>query len=80
VRAFGLPRVTAAGLTEGFPELRGLPGCRFGDCVHRTEPGCAVRAAVAEGRFARERYEAYLRLLDELTRDALADEGSRGRF
>lgn len=46
-----------------FPELRELvPHCQFSDCTHVHEPGCAVRAALEEGRIHRERYESYLRL------------------
>lgn len=46
-----------------FPELRGLvQHCQFSDCSHTHEPGCAVLAAVKEGRVHRERYESYLRL------------------
>lgn len=46
-----------------FPELRNLvQGCQFNDCTHRVEPGCAVRAALAEGRIHPERYDSYLRL------------------
>jgi len=46
-----------------FPELRSLVAeCQFNDCSHRSEPGCAVRKAVAEGRVHPERYESYLRL------------------
>lgn len=46
-----------------FPELRDLVmQCRFNDCTHRTEPGCAVRAAVDAGQVHPERYESYLRL------------------
>jgi ribosome biogenesis GTPase / thiamine phosphate phosphatase len=46
-----------------FPELRELvQHCQFSDCTHTHEPGCAVLAAVQEGRVHRERYESYLRL------------------
>jgi ribosome biogenesis GTPase / thiamine phosphate phosphatase len=46
-----------------FPELRILvAGCQFNDCTHRSEPGCAVRKAVEEGRVNPERYQSYLRL------------------
>lgn len=46
-----------------FPELRPLVGaCRFNDCTHTTEPGCAVRAAVESGQVHPERYESYVRL------------------
>lgn len=39
--------------------------CRFRDCRHRTEPGCAVRAAAQAGEIAPERLESYHKLLDE---------------
>jgi ribosome biogenesis GTPase len=40
--------------------------CRFGDCAHRSEPGCAVRAAVDAGAISRARYTSYLSLREEL--------------
>jgi ribosome biogenesis GTPase len=40
--------------------------CRFGDCTHQSEPGCAVRAALADGRLDHERWANYLKLRDEL--------------
>jgi ribosome biogenesis GTPase len=40
--------------------------CRFADCAHRTEPGCAIRAALADGRLDRERWESYRKLQREL--------------
>jgi len=46
-----------------FPELRELvPHCQFSDCTHTHEPGCAVQAALKEGRIHPERYQSYLRL------------------
>ena len=46
-----------------FPELRGLvQHCQFSDCTHIHEPGCAVLAALKEGKIHPERYESYLRL------------------
>ena len=46
-----------------FPELRDLvPHCQFSDCTHIHEPGCAVLAALKEGKIHPERYESYLRL------------------
>jgi len=41
--------------------------CRFGDCTHGNEPGCAVRAALEAGSLDQERWQAYLKLRDELT-------------
>lgn len=40
--------------------------CRFHSCLHRAEPGCAVRRAVEEGRIPRHRYEHYLKFLAEV--------------
>jgi ribosome biogenesis GTPase / thiamine phosphate phosphatase len=49
--------------TLGFPEVARLaPGCRFGDCRHMREPGCAVRAAAESGALHARRYESYRRL------------------
>ena len=46
-----------------FPELSPLVSqCQFSDCNHKTEPGCAVRAAVEAGQVRPERYDSYLRL------------------
>jgi ribosome biogenesis GTPase len=46
-----------------FPEMRELvQHCQFSDCTHTHEPGCAVLAAVNEGKIYRERYESYVRL------------------
>jgi ribosome biogenesis GTPase / thiamine phosphate phosphatase len=41
-------------------------GCRFGDCSHQSEPGCAVRAALADGRLDPERFANYQKLRGEL--------------
>jgi len=50
-----------------FVELAPLVGkCRFGDCAHGNEPGCAVRAAVEKGDISRTRHQSYLKLRDEL--------------
>lgn len=46
-----------------FPELRGLvQHCQFSDCTHQHEPGCAVLAALKEGKVHPERYESFVRL------------------
>ena len=41
-------------------------GCRFGDCAHGSEPGCAVRAALDDGRLDAARWHNYQKLRDEL--------------
>jgi ribosome biogenesis GTPase len=46
-----------------FPEMAPLMGqCKFANCRHREEPGCAVRAAVASGEIDQRRYESYLEM------------------
>jgi ribosome biogenesis GTPase len=40
--------------------------CRFSDCSHRTEPGCAIKTAIADGTLERGRFESYGKLLREL--------------
>jgi ribosome biogenesis GTPase len=50
-----------------YPDFVSLAdGCRFHGCTHVNEPGCAVKAAVGEGKFLVERYENYLRIHDEV--------------
>ena len=39
--------------------------CRFSDCLHQNEPGCAVRAALDEGRLAASRYDSYVSMLGD---------------
>jgi ribosome biogenesis GTPase / thiamine phosphate phosphatase len=47
-----------------FPEIRALlPRCQYGDCLHQSEPGCAVRAAADAGELSADRYDSYLRQL-----------------
>lgn len=49
-----------------YPDFRLYPGCRFDGCLHKKEPDCMVKQAVSEGKIEQERYERYLRLLEEL--------------
>jgi ribosome biogenesis GTPase len=56
-----------AELDRCFPEFRAYrQTCRFADCAHRAEPGCAVRDAVERGDVSAARYDSYVRLYDEL--------------
>lgn len=51
-------------LSHYFPEMRAeLPNCRFNNCIHVNEPGCAVKKAVDENRISLIRYESYLSIL-----------------
>lgn len=56
----------AEGLEGGFPEIAELAArCRFADCAHEEEPGCAVQEALASGELDQGRYLAYLDLAKE---------------
>ncbi|HAB15625.1 MAG TPA: ribosome small subunit-dependent GTPase A [Verrucomicrobiota bacterium] len=56
------------GVDDTFPEVVALAtGCRFRDCQHEREPGCAVRAAVESGALTRVRHDAFLKLQRELS-------------
>ena len=65
---FGLVDISAEDLAAYFPgfEKTSEGTCRFRDCRHRTEPGCAVIDLVAKGQVSTERYETYLELLTEV--------------
>jgi ribosome biogenesis GTPase / thiamine phosphate phosphatase len=55
------------GLEEAFEDVTELfAHCRFSDCAHDTEPGCAVRAAIEAGTLSAERWDSYVKLEREL--------------
>jgi ribosome biogenesis GTPase / thiamine phosphate phosphatase len=63
----GLWGIEARELAACFPEMRAPAGkCRYADCRHVSEPGCAIRLAVDEGQIAGDRYQSYLALLREI--------------
>jgi len=67
LREVGIWGVDGAMLAACFPEFRAALGaCKFRDCRHLTEPGCAVRALVESGQASAERYDSYARLLAEV--------------
>ena len=69
----GLWGLDPRGLIQCFPDLRpAVDDCRFPDCRHLTEPGCAVRRYAEAGPFEASRYESYRVLLAEL--DSLPEE------
>jgi ribosome biogenesis GTPase len=60
-RELGLVSTSLEG-SSGFPDIDALAeGCRFGDCAHLEEPGCAVTAAVADGKLDDARYQSFQR-------------------
>ncbi len=71
LREVGVWNLPPEELDRCFPEFRPfLEQCRFRDCRHRAEPGCAVRDAVARGEVSATRYESYRKLLEELEASA----------
>lgn len=67
IRQLSLWDIEPTELDGYFREIAPLVnGCRFTNCTHRREPGCAVRAAMEKGAVHRSRYESYLSLRDEL--------------
>ncbi|MFC1476177.1 ribosome small subunit-dependent GTPase A [Candidatus Zixiibacteriota bacterium] len=68
LREVGLWEIQPGELAELYPEMRRLGGnCRFRNCVHIGEPGCAIKDAVARGELAPERYEGYTRIFKSLS-------------
>ncbi len=66
IKGFGLIDIDDAELWHYFPEMmRTASACRFYNCTHTHEPGCAVVEAVRAGEIAVERYESYLKMLDD---------------
>lgn len=67
IREFGLGHIDEQQVFEGFIEFRPFAGsCKFRDCSHRQEPGCAIQAAVEAGQISNERVESYFRIVDSL--------------
>jgi ribosome biogenesis GTPase / thiamine phosphate phosphatase len=70
IREFGVREIEPRELELNFPEFPVPAECRFLDCAHRAEPGCAVRAALASGGLHPSRYKSYLTLRSELDEEA----------
>ena len=65
---YGIWKLDHYELAAGFVEFQPWFGqCRFNNCVHATEPDCAIKQAVAEGQIRDWRYQSYLRLLKQNT-------------
>lgn len=66
IKGFGLIEIDDKELWHYFPEMIATAGsCRFYNCTHTHEPGCAVVEAVKVGEIAYSRYESYLKILDD---------------
>ncbi len=68
IRGFGTVEFDPAEVGHYFPEIFDLShDCRFGNCTHTHEPGCAVLAALERQEIAQSRYNSYLSILEETT-------------
>ena len=68
VKGFGMIEYNPAEVGHYFPEIfRKSAECRYGDCRHIGEPGCAVEEAVAAGEIAPSRFASYLSILEEVS-------------
>ncbi len=67
LREIGLGEIDAESISWAFREFRPYLGsCRFPNCTHVHEPGCAVKSAVDAGEITQHRYESYLRLIEDV--------------
>ena len=66
IKELGLMEVGDEELSHYFPEMRDLFGkCKYHNCSHTHEPGCAIPQAISEGKVALSRYESYLSILQD---------------
>src|SRR5450631_270404 len=64
LREFALMDIEKKELSHYFPEMKALVNeCRFNNCMHIDEPGCAVKQAIEEGKISADRYVSYLNIL-----------------
>jgi ribosome biogenesis GTPase len=73
LRSVGL--ISDDGIAAAFSDISALrPGCRFKDCTHTVEPGCAVIGAIADGELDQARLGSYRKLLKEVAYEAAKDD------
>ncbi|MFI5154540.1 MAG: ribosome small subunit-dependent GTPase A [Chitinophagales bacterium] len=67
IREFGIVDIPKQELGHYFPEMRDrLVDCQFNNCLHITEPGCAIKKALSEGEIFEDRYISYCKILDSI--------------
>jgi ribosome biogenesis GTPase len=68
IREFGLGYILPEQLADGFKEFQPFLGqCKFRDCIHTNEPGCAVITAVEAGEISQARFDSYRNILSSLS-------------
>jgi ribosome biogenesis GTPase len=67
IKEMGIAGFEKEELAHYFPEMRALmPDCRFSNCLHLNEPGCAVKQALETGEVHPSRYNSYLSMIEEM--------------
>ncbi len=67
LREFALMDIEKQELSHYFPEMKSLVNeCKFNNCMHIDEPGCAVKSAIEEGKISADRYVSYLSILSSI--------------
>ncbi|MEW6998818.1 small ribosomal subunit biogenesis GTPase RsgA [Colwelliaceae bacterium BS250] len=67
IREFGLWHLSPEQVDAGFREFQDYFGyCKFRDCKHQNDPGCALKAAVSDGKINELRFQSYQKILDSL--------------
>jgi ribosome biogenesis GTPase len=67
IRELGLVDISKEELSHYFPEMRALINdCKFNNCMHLNEPGCAVKSSVEEGDIHMDRYISYCNILETI--------------
>lgn len=67
IRELGIIDISKQELSGYFPEMRAVQGnCKYNNCTHLIEPGCAVKEAVREGSISEERYISYAKIYDSI--------------
>ena len=67
IREFGLWNIEKEALSKGFTDIREISeNCKFRNCLHQSEPGCAVIKAVEQGKINNKRYQSYLSIFESL--------------
>lgn len=66
IKGFGLSGINKIELSRFFPEMKKIrDNCKFNNCTHTHEPGCAVKKALSENMIDKSRYENYLKILND---------------
>jgi ribosome biogenesis GTPase len=67
IKELGLVDITKQELSGYFPEMkRHLNNCKFNNCLHIEEPGCAIKQAIGSNEISFDRYQSYYNILESL--------------